>query len=116
MDFDRIADLHYAFQFGQEFAETGDSAIAEEFARTFVGDTEAQAEYDKGVAYEMARHEKLGSHGTTKTSANGHVLELSHEAADAFFGMLENPPSPAPLLVDALKRHRERKSTPGLQA
>ena len=55
MDMDRQADLHYAFQFGQDFAQTGDPKVAEEFTIKFSGDTEAQAEFDKGVAHEKAR-------------------------------------------------------------
>lgn len=55
MDMNRQADLHYAFQFGQDFVKTGDPKVAEEFAIKFSGDTEAQAEFDKGVAHENER-------------------------------------------------------------
>ena len=27
MDYDRLADLHYAFQFGEEYGQTGDESI-----------------------------------------------------------------------------------------
>lgn len=52
---DRAADLHYAFQFGQDFVRSGDPKVAEEFTATFAGDTEAKAEYDRGVVHEHAR-------------------------------------------------------------
>lgn len=52
---DRVADLHYAFQFGQDFVRSGDPKVVEEFAAKFAGDTEAKAEYDRGVTHEQAR-------------------------------------------------------------
>lgn len=60
---DRAADLHYAFQFGQDFArETGDSLMQKEtmqlFSEKFDGDAEAKAEFDRGVAHEQSRKSK----------------------------------------------------------
>ncbi len=55
MDMNRKADLHYAFQFGQDFVKTSDPKVADEFAVKFAGDTEAQSEFDRGVAHEKAR-------------------------------------------------------------
>lgn len=55
MDLNRQADLHYAFQFGQDFVRTEDAAVEQEFKATFAGDTEAKIAFDKGVAHEQAR-------------------------------------------------------------
>ena len=59
MDMNRQADLHYAFQFGQDFAQTGDAAVEQEFQSTFAGDAEAKVAFDKGVAHERARKARL---------------------------------------------------------
>lgn len=54
----RQADLHYAFQFGQDFARTGNPDVADEFAVKFSGDPEALGEFNRGVADEKVRREK----------------------------------------------------------
>lgn len=47
--FDRQADLHYAFQFGQDYVREGNAAsVEEEFMRIFSGDAEALAEFEAG--------------------------------------------------------------------
>lgn len=47
--FDRQADLHYAFQFGQDYVRKGNaSSVEEEFMRIFSGDAEALAEFEAG--------------------------------------------------------------------
>lgn len=47
--FDREADLHYAFQFGQDYVRQGNAASVEEaFMRIFSGDAEALAEFEAG--------------------------------------------------------------------
>ena len=60
---DRAADLHYAYQFGQDsitaYAEKSAAEgleIANEFRRKFGDDAEAQAEFDRGVEFEKRRH------------------------------------------------------------
>lgn len=52
---DRQADLHYAFQFGQDAVRGNFQEVKAEFAAKFAGDAEALAEFDKGVAHERAR-------------------------------------------------------------
>ena len=59
MDVNRQADLHYAFQFGQDFARSGDPAVEAEFRVTFVGDAEAAAEFDRGVEDVRRRAKRL---------------------------------------------------------
>lgn len=58
---DRAADLHYAFQFGQDFArEAGDPMMQREtkqlFQEKFGNDAEAQAEFDRGVSHQDQAH------------------------------------------------------------
>lgn len=50
----RAADLHYAFQFGQDSVRLPgmESQVKELFALKFADDPEAQAEFEKGVAHE----------------------------------------------------------------
>lgn len=60
MDMDRQADLHYAFQFGQDAVRGNFQEVVAEFHGKFAGDAEAQAEFDAGVAHERAR--KATSH------------------------------------------------------
>lgn len=55
MNIDRQADLHYAFQFGQDAARGNANEIKGEFAAKFVGDLEAQTQFDKGFAGESAK-------------------------------------------------------------
>lgn len=55
MEIDRQADLLYAFQYGQDFARTGDSSIKDEFNAKFAGDVDAHVEFDKGVADVQAK-------------------------------------------------------------
>jgi hypothetical protein len=59
MDLNRQADLHYAFQFGQDFVRTGEASVEQEFQSTFAGDAQAKAEFDRGVAHERARKARL---------------------------------------------------------
>jgi uncharacterized protein (DUF1778 family) len=42
-----------------------------------------------------------------KTIADVEVIRLSREAQEKFAALLLDPPSPAPALVKALKRHRQ---------
>lgn len=60
----RQADLHYAFQFGQDFAKTGEPAIQAEFAATFKDDAEAAQQFEQGV-----RHEQLKARTAHKPSS-----------------------------------------------
>lgn len=55
MDTDRQADLHYAFQFGQDSVRLPgmESEVKELFALKFADDTEAQAEFDNDGADEQ---------------------------------------------------------------
>ena len=60
---DRAADLHYAYQFGQDsikayVEKSADEGleIANEFRQKFGADAEAQAEFDRGVEEEKRRH------------------------------------------------------------
>lgn len=55
MNIDRQADLHYAFQFGQDAARGNADAIKIEFATKFAGDSEAQTQFDEGFAGESAK-------------------------------------------------------------
>lgn len=52
---DRQADLHYAFQFGQDAVRGHFEEVQAEFSRKFAGDSEAQAEFAKGVIHQRAR-------------------------------------------------------------
>lgn len=55
MNFDRSADLNYAFQFGQDAARGDADSIKAEFATKFADDTEAQTQFDEGFASESAK-------------------------------------------------------------
>lgn len=55
MSIDRQADLHYAYQFGQDAARNDYHTIRAEFLGKFPNDTEASAEFDKGYQRELAR-------------------------------------------------------------
>lgn len=46
---DRQADLHYAFQFGQDAAQGDFEQIKSEFEAKFAGDAEARIEFEKGL-------------------------------------------------------------------
>jgi len=48
MNSDRQADLHYAYQFGEDAARNDYQLIKAEFLSKFAGDTEALAQFDKG--------------------------------------------------------------------
>jgi len=47
-NYDRAAELHYAFQFGQDYRHSGNIAVKEEFEQKFCNDEEAKAEFAKG--------------------------------------------------------------------
>lgn len=62
MDIDRQADLHYAYQFGQDsikaYAEKSAAEgleIVNEFRQKFGEDAEAQSEFDRAVEDEKRR-------------------------------------------------------------
>lgn len=50
----RAADLHYAYQHGQDAAK-GDATAEPEFKEKFAGDAEAEREYKRGLAEQQAR-------------------------------------------------------------
>lgn len=50
----RSADLHYAYQHGQDAAK-GDSTAANDFKQKFAGDADAQSEYQRGLAEQHVR-------------------------------------------------------------
>jgi hypothetical protein len=54
---DRSADLHYAFQWGQEAARCGsiETTSAEFIAQFGSADSEAQKAFDAGISYELTR-------------------------------------------------------------
>lgn len=60
-DFDKQADLLYAFQWGAEYARSGKSEnILEEFKVQFgVGDSEYHDAFDRGVEYEEKKDGNL---------------------------------------------------------
>ena len=45
----RAADLHYAYQFGQEYARDGNEDTKKEFEAKFNNDTEAHFSFSKGI-------------------------------------------------------------------
>jgi hypothetical protein len=49
---DRAADLHYAYQFGQD-AANGDLTAKPEFDKKFAGDVEAKSEFNRGFAEQL---------------------------------------------------------------
>lgn len=53
-NWERLADLHYAYQHGVDFVR-GDVTAEAEFKEKFAGDAEAEAEYKRGVAEESAK-------------------------------------------------------------
>jgi hypothetical protein len=53
------ADLHYAYQHGQDAAK-GDASAASDFENRFTGDAEAEAEYQRGFTEQQARLIGLG--------------------------------------------------------
>lgn len=55
MSIDRQADLHYAYQFGQDAARNDYSLIRAEFLSKFAGDDEALAEFDKGYQAQLKK-------------------------------------------------------------
>lgn len=55
----RSADLHYAYQHGQDAAK-GDASAGSDFKNKFTGDAEAEAEYQRGFAEQQARNIGLG--------------------------------------------------------
>lgn len=65
MDFNRSADLHYAYQFGEDAARSDYQAIRAEFEAKMGHDEEAVRQFEKGFA-DVRR--KLESQAT---SANG---------------------------------------------
>lgn len=50
----RSADLHFAYQHGQDAAK-GNSTAANDSKRLFAGDAEAESEYQRGFAEQQAR-------------------------------------------------------------
>lgn len=50
----RAADLHWAYQCGQEAAQ-GDATAEAEFKSKCVGDAEAEREYQRGLAEQQSR-------------------------------------------------------------
>lgn len=48
--FERLADLHFAFQHGQDAAKGNFAQVEAEFAAIFGDNAEARAEFDRGVA------------------------------------------------------------------
>jgi hypothetical protein len=50
----RAADLHWAYQCGQE-AALGDATAEAEFKSKCAGDTEAEGEFQRGIADQRAR-------------------------------------------------------------
>lgn len=54
VDYDRAADLHYAYQHGQAAAK-GDATAEPDFKQKFRGDDEAGREYQRGFAEQQAR-------------------------------------------------------------
>ena len=50
----RAADLHYAYQHGQDAAK-GDATAELEFRQKFAGDEEAGREFQRGLAEQKAR-------------------------------------------------------------
>lgn len=52
---DRAADLHYAYQHGQD-AANGDATAQAEFREKFGNDAEAKAEYDRGFREQQGRN------------------------------------------------------------
>lgn len=59
-EYSDMADLHYAFQFGQDYVRDGyDESIVVEFEETFKGEEVYQEEFDCGVKYEKSKLNKL---------------------------------------------------------
>ncbi|EKD22607.1 MAG: hypothetical protein ACD_84C00038G0004 [uncultured bacterium] len=57
-ELDRQADLHLAFQYGQDsITDINPLRVKLDFYDKFGGDIEAEAEYDKGVKLEIAKKE-----------------------------------------------------------
>jgi hypothetical protein len=54
IDQDRAADLHFAYQHGEATAK-GEAGVFEQFRRIFGDDAEANAEYQRGLAEQLAR-------------------------------------------------------------
>lgn len=54
----RAADLHYAYQHGEDAAK-GDPAAESEFKSKFAGDSEAEREYQRGRTEHFARQQKV---------------------------------------------------------
>jgi hypothetical protein len=59
-DWDRQADLYYAYQHGVDFVR-GDLKAEAEFKDKFAGDAEAEAEYQRGVAVESAKQTRTSN-------------------------------------------------------
>lgn len=55
MNIDRKADLHYAYQFGEDAARNDYPLIKAEFLRKFAGDDEALAEFEKGYHAQLEK-------------------------------------------------------------
>lgn len=60
---DRAADLHHAFQFGQDSVKASVKIsaaeglkITNEFRQKYGEDADAQAEFDRGIEFEKRRH------------------------------------------------------------
>lgn len=56
----RAADLHYAYQHGQDAAK-GDATAEPEFKQKFAGDAEAEREYQRGFADQYGRQPGVSS-------------------------------------------------------
>jgi hypothetical protein len=58
-DFDREADLLYAYQFGQDAAKGNAEKIRAEFLLKFASDTEAEEQYQEGFSNQIAVNKKF---------------------------------------------------------
>lgn len=57
-EYSDIADLHYAFQFGQDYVREGyNESTVVEFRETFKGGEIYQKEFDRGVKYQESKGE-----------------------------------------------------------